>query len=870
MSQLMPERLYALLPAFHRVRDAEQGEPLRTLLGVIETELERVETDIAGLYENWFIETCDEWVVPYLGDLLGVRPIRPIDSAGVSTRAYVANTIAYRRRKGTALVLEQLANDVTGWPAHVVESFKRLTTTQHVNHIRPLPTATPSLRDAAAAEWADGAFDPFSHTADMRSAARGGRHAINHVALYLWRLRSYRLGGGDPGDEAADFVSARRDGTVGWRVHPVGCDAPLFNIPRTETAITQASAEEDVPGPLRALALHADADRLRRGVNTSPLLFLTDDASVLRVFVRLAGNPAPMEVPRDAMYACRLPRPRPGTPVPALAMALDPQRGRIAFPEGLPVDEVWTQYSYGFAGDLGGGPYDRTASVRNIGVALAGSAAAVGERVFDAPDVWQVGVSHLLADDGRGTLFPSLRDAVAAWNAEGAGRTGVIVIMDSLSEHDVPGAPALPLEVRVGERSRLLIVAGGWPREPVVGDVEGGSAVGAGAGGAGDGVGPSVAADGSLARRAGTFDASGVRAHVIADVVVRGTAPEGASDGGACVFNGVLLEGRLDVAAGNLGQLVLSHCTVAAGAGAGASGNAAPAGAGAAAAATAEADASDAVAALVVHPGGNAQLAVRVERSICPAVVVTDPIRTVTIVDSLIGGSASSGSMAAFASTSASASASASASGSISAPTPASTFDSLPASSSASAARFGLSAPRTAVTLLRSTFFRPVDVQSLSASDCIFAEGVQAARRQTGCVRFSYVPAGSAVPRRYRCQPDTEIAARLAALRVAPALASGPLATEPSAAEPSAAVLAAVRAEVRASLRPLFVSREYGDPGFGQLESRCAIPLRTGAESGAEMGAFEFLHQPQREANLRGVLDEYLRFGLEASLTFVT
>ena len=754
MSQLTPERLYALLPAFHRVRDAEQGEPLRTLLQVIETELERVESDIAGLYDNWFIETCDEWVVPYIGDLLGVRPIRPIVSAGISTRAYVANTIAYRRRKGTALVLEQLANDVTGWPAHVVESFKRLTTTQHVNHVRVEPTATAGLRDAAAAEWAGGAFDPFSHTADMRSAARGGRHAIAHVALYLWRLRSYHVGRGDPGDEAADFVSARRNAAGDWHVHPVGCDAPLFNLPRTETTITQASAEEDVPGRLRALALHADADRLRRGVQVPAPRFLTEDAPGLRVFVRLAGSPAMLEVPRDAMFACRLPQPRPGEPLPALAMAIDPQRGRMRFADGLPVEAVWTQHSDGFSGDLGGGPYDRNAALRHISMALAGSAAAVGESVFDAPDVWQVGVSHLLEDDGQGQLFPSLRDAVAAWNSVRAGRTGVIVIMDSVSEQDAPGAPAMPLEIRIGEASRLLIVAGGWPREPVP---EG---------------------------RAGTVDASGVRAHLIGDVVIHGTAPADTSDGGACVIHGLLLEGRLDVAAGNLGQLVVSHCSVVDGVDDGGDDVAAPS-------------------ALTVQPGGNAQLALRIERSICARVVVADPIRTVSMVDSLIGGGKD--------------------------------------------AHVGprapcLAAPHTPATLLRSTFFGPVDVQSLSASDCIFAEGVQAARRQTGCVRFSYVPAGSAVPRRYRCQPDLEIAARGAALR----------------------------AEIRASLRPLFVSREYGDPGFGQLETRCAAQLRTGAESGAEMGAFEFLHQPQREANLRGALDEYLRFGLEASLIFVT
>ena len=146
MSLLMPERLYQLLPAFLRNRDLDQGEPLRALLAVIEGELERIEDDTAVLYDNWFIETCDEWVVPYIGDLLGARPIRPIDSAGVSARAYVANTIAYRRRKGTAVVLEQLARDTTGWPARAAEFFQRLATTQHMNHIRLAPPATPGDR----------------------------------------------------------------------------------------------------------------------------------------------------------------------------------------------------------------------------------------------------------------------------------------------------------------------------------------------------------------------------------------------------------------------------------------------------------------------------------------------------------------------------------------------------------------------------------------------------------------------------------------------------------------------------------------------------------------------------------------------------
>ena len=102
------------------------------------------------------------------------------------------------------------------------------------------------------------------------------------------------------------------------------------------------------------------------------------------------------------------------------ALALDPvaRPHRVSRP-ALDVQDVWVQSSYGFSGDLGGGPYDRSAAVRaaNQSVAIDLSAAGDAGGFFDA-GVWQVGVSHLLPDDGSGTLFPSLRDAVEAWNLQ--------------------------------------------------------------------------------------------------------------------------------------------------------------------------------------------------------------------------------------------------------------------------------------------------------------------------------------------------------------------------------------------------------------------------------------------------------------------
>ena len=46
--------------------------------------------------------------------------------------------------------------------------------------------------------------------------------------------------------------------------------------------------------------------------------------------------------------------------------------------------------------------------------------------------------------------------------------------------------------------------------------------------------------------------------------------------------------------------------------------------------------------------------------------------------------------------------------------------------------------------------------------------------------------------------------------------------------------------------------------------------IREGADDEGEIGVMHPLYQPQREANLRVRLDEYLRFGLHAGLFYVT
>jgi len=130
------DTLYRLLPAVYRIRDAAQDEPLRALVGAFARELQALEENLEQLYDDQFIETCADWAAPYIGELIGYRSLHGASPAVASPRAEVANTIAYRRRKGTALMLEELARNVTDWPARAVEFFEQLATTQYMNHPR--------------------------------------------------------------------------------------------------------------------------------------------------------------------------------------------------------------------------------------------------------------------------------------------------------------------------------------------------------------------------------------------------------------------------------------------------------------------------------------------------------------------------------------------------------------------------------------------------------------------------------------------------------------------------------------------------------------------------------------------------------------
>ncbi|WP_422003424.1 hypothetical protein [Reyranella sp.] len=440
MSTLTAERLYGLLPAVYRLRDAEQGEPLRALIAAFAQQFAALEENVEQLYDDQFIETCADWVAPYIGDLIGYRPLHGVAPKVASPRAEVANTIAYRRRKGTALMLEQLAQDVTDWPAHAVEFFQLLATTQYMKHIRLQAPATADLRDLRAAFHEGGAFTAFAHTPEMRRPETGaGRYNIPNIGIFLWRLVSLGLTAlplvADPGD-----ASGRR-----FRVNPLGADLQLFRRARTEDDISHLAEPINVPEPLSVRLMALAVKAAQSSIVPAPDAVLDDDYGTGESLVLLRPGDPPTPVPVGQIRICDLRDIVDGggavigwnheAAVPAGTIGVDPERGRVLL--GAPADgPLLATFHYGSVWTLGGGEYERTPE---------GDALANQQAVADS-DPLQPGLDAV-AGEGRLTIGDSLTYT----------ETPVFRVDDVIAS----GAPGCLVVVAARNPARPLIAASG-------------------------------------------------------------------------------------------------------------------------------------------------------------------------------------------------------------------------------------------------------------------------------------------------------------------------------------------------------------------------------------------------------------------------
>ena len=360
-----PDRLFELLPALYQIADAGQGNQLRALLRLITGEADALRDDTQQLWDDAFVETCQHWVIPYIGDLVANIPLHDLDLSGAAAtaqalftdlvgpdlrppgeirlRADVAKTIYYRRRKGTPPMLEELARDVTGWGAHVLEFFTRLDWNQHLEHLRLDCEGCPDLRRVDVGDRAGGPWDTTTHTVDVRRINEwDGWFNLPNIGFFLWRLAAFPL----------THVTPRVIGGTPWRLtfSPLGQDLPLFCPGHREPGDWRRATELTVVAPIRGAAFFEDLRRLVPPSVPPVQSAYYGDRPDCSLVVFDGANPVPDTDIDCSNLANWGPLAQPG----GTRVLVDATRGRLVVPSGR-AGPFTVSYFHGFSLPTAGG-----------------------------------------------------------------------------------------------------------------------------------------------------------------------------------------------------------------------------------------------------------------------------------------------------------------------------------------------------------------------------------------------------------------------------------------------------------------------------------------------------------------------------------
>jgi hypothetical protein len=329
-----------LLPALYRRRDAPgaSGAGDRALLAlttVLEDVRSIVEQDIAGLYRNWFVETCDAWVLPYIGDLVGQEPF---ELEAQSPRPVIADAIAFRRRKGCVPSTERRLADLTGWPVQIDD-----------------------------------------------------RDSMGPVQVRVWRQQAFAVSHATP-RPAVGSKPGR------YHFSPFGLDIPLFSTPRPYPGIEAPFHEElDAPTPLtraatseqlvRSTSVYLFGDGSAKQIPAEAMV--AGDLSHWRIPAPVSGESPPLAVidPELGRLALVDAPPRPLRVAVSYAYAASASIGGGPYERVMtaPSDKMWVAYVHSAA--LAAAAKGDPPAFPTLGASLAAYAAIPGSgliRILDS------------------------------------------------------------------------------------------------------------------------------------------------------------------------------------------------------------------------------------------------------------------------------------------------------------------------------------------------------------------------------------------------------------------------------------------------------------------------------------------------------
>lgn len=398
------DKLWNLIPTVYRFQDTDSFDhpgPLRELVIRIGKQAAILRRSTDRLWEDQSIEACDDWVIPYIADLLDVQLVNGLGTR--EQRLNVAKTIYYRRRKGTVAVLEELASDITGWNVIAVEFFRHLGRTRHGLDPKIGLAAENSFDDKltfleeqkligrltrkACGGFADlrspystsktgTAFDEYFYSTDLRRGmGKSGWYNISHLGVFLWRLYSVSAGlrFDRSGPAKAGVTPVKSNSSSGTfsvlSFDPTGRKIPLFAAASHPFGDTWISPEEwRLPTPISLGLLKHDFANLYAEVLS------TGDSIIDYHSLGLLDGSGNL-VDRDAIEFDKAEFIKPSNT--SKVFFIDPVQG-IVFCKGSAPKDLSVFYHYGFASLIGAGEYDRTSFTNQLSVEPLGDIKVFG------------------------------------------------------------------------------------------------------------------------------------------------------------------------------------------------------------------------------------------------------------------------------------------------------------------------------------------------------------------------------------------------------------------------------------------------------------------------------------------------------------